>query len=120
MRTELLGQLDRYLIGAASLQALEAWLLANLQAILDTQDENVIAMANDVDASLMALSEGLIDEEELRQRVAAQAERAHTIWVPAVAVAARSTIAASSSETVHRMVQIPGAVVSLHLSHQFA
>ena len=119
MRSELLERLDLYLAGKASLQAVETWLLANLQAILDSGDSEAIAAANEVDASLMALSEGLIEADELRERIGALVEQGHTIWVPSNRATLQSTASASSAEAVRRKVEIREAVVSLRLSHQF-
>ena len=61
-------RLKAYLARECSVPELEAWLLVNLQTILDSKDRTAIDLANKVDADLMELSEGLLDEKGFRVR----------------------------------------------------
>ena len=63
----LLRLLEGYLHRRHTLREIELWLLANLQAILDSNDQEAIQLANQVDADLVELHEGLIDETALRE-----------------------------------------------------
>ena len=77
MRDQLLNVIDRYLTGAIPLRDLESWLVGNLQAILATGDAETIHVANQVDADLMELGEGLITERTVRDRL--QRHRRHRL-----------------------------------------
>ena len=66
---KLLDSIQGYLNGDFSLQSLESWLLAYLQRILDSGDKKAIALANEIDADLVELGEGLIDEIVLREHL---------------------------------------------------
>lgn len=68
MRQLIAQRLKGYLARECSVQELEAWLLVNLQAILDSKDRTAIDLANKVDADLMELSEGILDEKGVRAR----------------------------------------------------
>lgn len=65
--TELLNRIDSYLLGKSTLQHLEEWLLSNLQNILDSADQKTIDLANKIDADLVELAEGLIEESTIRE-----------------------------------------------------
>lgn len=65
--TELLNRIDSYLLGENTHQYLEEWLLSNLQNIIDSADQKDIDLANRIDADLVELSEGLIDEATIRE-----------------------------------------------------
>jgi len=69
MSSELLSFIFRYLNGLCTLDELESWLLANLQEILDSDDPADIEMANKIDADLLELAEGLIDDAEFIQHL---------------------------------------------------
>ena len=64
---KLLNRIDSYLLGKISLHHLEEWLINNLQNIIDSADKNAIDLANRVDADLVELTEGLIDESTIRE-----------------------------------------------------
>jgi len=68
MRKLILHQLKAYLAKECSVQELESWLLVNLQSNLDSKDGTAIELANKVDAGLMELNEGLLDEKGVRTR----------------------------------------------------
>jgi hypothetical protein len=65
----LVHVLVQYLGGARSTSELEEWLLSNLQNLLDSRDDGAIQMANQVDALLVEMSEGLISEDQLRASI---------------------------------------------------
>lgn len=69
MLNELLNNIGSYLNGECALQDLEGWLLSNLQAILDSGDKKAMGLADELDADLVELSEGLIDERTIRERL---------------------------------------------------
>ena len=60
--------LEGYLHRHNSLTEVEGWLLLNLQTILDSNNQETIAFANQVDADLVELRERLLDEAMLRER----------------------------------------------------
>lgn len=65
MLCELQDYMSCYINGFWNLRELESRLLANLQRILDSGEKLAIDIANRVDAELIALNEGLIDEKTL-------------------------------------------------------
>ena len=69
MDQELLDHIRDYLNDQCTLQDLEVWVLSNLQKILDSGDKATIAIANEIDADLVELGEGLIDELTLREHL---------------------------------------------------
>jgi len=69
MLAQLLNRIDSYLLLHCALRDLEAWLLSNLQRILDSGEDTAIDLANDVDADLVELGEDLIDELTFRERL---------------------------------------------------
>ena len=69
MLQAMVTQIDRCLVGSSSLQDLETWLVAHLQAILDSGDERATGIANRIDADLIEFGEGLIDEAAFRSRL---------------------------------------------------
>ncbi|MBI2909151.1 MAG: hypothetical protein HYX92_16015 [Chloroflexi bacterium] len=71
MLRELLNRIYDYVMGRSTLAGLETWLLSNLQEILDSGDDKAIHVANQLDADLVELGEGLIDEATFRQRLEA-------------------------------------------------
>jgi len=64
------GYIDRYLTGQCDRKELERWLVEHLQAILDSGNEQAIKLANQVDAALIEIQEGLLTEEALKRRLA--------------------------------------------------
>jgi hypothetical protein len=71
MKTELQSRARSYLTGRLSRDDLELWLVGNLQQILDGGDSDEIAAANTLDADLIELGEGLLSEDEFRERLGA-------------------------------------------------
>lgn len=61
--------LVQYLGGARTISELEEWLVGNLQGLLDSRDNGAIELANQVDALLVEMSEGLISEAQLRDSI---------------------------------------------------
>lgn len=118
---QLLNPIDHYLNGRWMLQGLQEWLLSNLQEILDSGNRVVIDIANQIDADLIQLSEGLIDEVEIRRRLENYARRLETLYLDLskakFPVTAHTT---SAAETLRGRLEILGPVEDLHLSHVFA
>ena len=69
MLNQLLKYTRSYLSGRISLNALEEWLVGNLQVILDSNEQKTIDIANELDADLAEYSEGIIDESTIREHL---------------------------------------------------
>lgn len=63
---ELHDAVAAYLSRKISVCKLEVELLRHLQSILDSGSEKEIKLANEIDASLIEMGEGLMSEEEFR------------------------------------------------------
>ena len=70
MEKEIRARVEQFLVGRTSLSDLEAWLVGNLQLILDSGDAAAVALANALDADIVQFDEGLLDERELVERLA--------------------------------------------------
>lgn len=82
MLNQLQTALNLSLAGYSDLQALEQWLLSNLQAILDSGDAVAISVANQLDADLVEFSEGLIDELTLREHLESYLRHTESVQAP--------------------------------------
>ncbi|HKZ50152.1 MAG TPA: hypothetical protein VJ256_00120 [Dehalococcoidia bacterium] len=121
MLHQVLNYIERYLIGRCSLRDLEIWLLSNLQTVLDSDDEAAIRVADEVDADLVWLGEGLIDEATLRERLQSYVELHGTISVGFYETERTATVHATTAvETVMGRLEVPEPVVTLRLHHEFA
>ena len=69
MITQLLNKIDCYLHSQCTHQDLEKWLVSNLQDILDYGDKRAIELSNEIDADLVQLGEGLLDEPVFRKHL---------------------------------------------------
>ena len=90
----LLDRIDRYLVGELTARNLERWLLANLQGLIDSGDEKVLALANKVDAGFVQLDENIIDLVEFHASLDGLLRNARTslINIEQAAVKTRSTL----------------------------
>ena len=93
-----------------------------MQRILDSGDKAAIDIANEIDADLVELGEGLIDEVTLREHLQSYVGISETIesvfydTEPSGAVLATTAV-----ETIRSQVEIPGpVVVDIHLDLVFA
>lgn len=66
MLAQLLYRIRAYLDGSCTLDDLEIWLISNLERILLSGNKEAVRMANELDADLIWLQEGLITQEEFR------------------------------------------------------
>lgn len=98
MDRELLYNIERYLNSHCTLQELESWLLSNLQRILDSGDEKAIDVANEIDADLVELGEGLIDETTIRGHLQRFISERDTILVSSPDMGPVTTSAATTSD----------------------
>ena len=98
MVNELLREIDKYVVGRSSLQELESYLVFHLQDIIDSGDKIAIDLANKVDTALIELDEGLIDENELLERLLAQIRFRSSFSIQSQPPA--ETISAAESETI--------------------
>jgi len=84
-----------------TLQDLESWVLSNLQRILDSGDEKAIAIANEIDADLVELGEGLIDELTLQKHLQGFISERDTILVSSPGTEPVTiAVAAASDKTI--------------------
>lgn len=121
MLNELLYQVESYLNGKCTLKDLEGWLLSNLQAILDSSDEKAVSLADELDADLVELGEGLIDETTLRGRLESRIKSMETLSFSFPETERSETIRAEANEkTLTIKWQEPKPVEVLHLDLVFA
>lgn len=71
MRNTFLDTLDGFLSGELSLDALQGWMLSNLQSIINSGDDEMIEAANAMDATIVDLGEGIVGDQELTDQVIA-------------------------------------------------
>ena len=121
MLAQLLRYIDSYLVLHSTLQDLEAWLISNLQQILDSGEKVAIDLANEVDADLVELGEGLIDELTFREHLQSYIRIRDTLPFEYYETPPRDTVnATASAETIRDQLLITGPVVDLRLEHSFA
>ena len=65
MFSKLLNQIDHCLLRLISLSDFEDWLVAHLQEILDSGEQDAIEMANQIDADFAEYSQGILDEQTI-------------------------------------------------------
>ena len=120
MAGELLNQIEHYLNAQGTIRSLEEWLLLNLQHILDSGDERAILLANEVDADILELAEGLIDELTLRDHLQRLFNEENTIPVPALNSIPDTTLLATTDvETIRIQLQDLGPVATVRLDLVF-
>lgn len=121
MLAQLLNRIDSYLLLHCTLRDLEAWLLSNLQRILDSGEEAAIDLANKVDADLVEIGEGLMDELTLRVHLQSYIRVQDTLpFVYCETQPQDTTTASASAEMIRDEFAITGPVVDLRLEHSFA
>ena len=115
MDRELLDHIRDYLNDHCTLQDLESWLLSNMQRILDSGDEAAIDVANEIDADLVELGEGLLDEVTFREHLQSLSSRRDTIpiYFPDIVLHTmpHATVAV---ETIRNSFEDPRPVVDVH------
>jgi len=104
MDQELLDHIRDYLNDQCTLQDLEAWVLSNLQRILDSGDEKAIAHANEIDADLVELGEGIIDELTLQKHLQGFISERDTILVSSPDIEPVATAVTTASD---RTIPVP-------------
>ncbi len=80
MLTQIISEAQAYLMGHCSLDDLEDWLLVHLQEILDSGDQKAIQLADNIDAALIQLNEGIIDEATFYDQIQSYARLAETTF----------------------------------------
>jgi len=78
MVQEVRENMARFANGELSAAALEECLVANLQVVLDSNDEGAIAVVNELDTLFVRLSEGLVTENDIFDTVTAMIRAAQT------------------------------------------
>lgn len=113
MLGHLLSYLEGYLQGRHALQEIEEWLLGSLQQILDSGNQKLIRLANQVDADLMEYNDEVISESELRERFAkhlVSASKDEEIRIEA----------SSETDVIFKQMDAPGQAVTVHFHHVVA
>ena len=89
MRNEFASILSKFLDSSVSLIEMQEWLLAHLQAILDSGDIIAIDAANEIDADLMSLGGDVIDEATFIRHLYGFRDKLQTVsikyWEPETA-----------------------------------
>ena len=70
LHAELYAELSRCLSGAIDAAALEDWVVAHLQLILDSGDAAAISLADELDVSFVERGESIISPAAFRERLA--------------------------------------------------
>lgn len=120
MNRELLDKVQCYLNGRCTLRDLETWLLSRLQGILDAGDRTAINIANQLDADLVQVGEGLIDTKTLQEHLQSYVSSEETIVLREAEWRENATVATAAVETIRRQAVVLVPVVDLHLAHRFA
>ena len=121
MLHQVLNYVYKYLNGQWTLEDIQTSLLSNLQRILESGDEAAIEVANQIDADLVELSEGLIGEMEVRTRLENYVKFGETIPFSLFETEHPATTHATvTAETFRNHLEVPGVVVDFYLVHQFA
>ena len=98
MIRELLDQIYRYINGLCTLQDLESWIVLNLQRILDSGDDETIEIANRIDADLIGIGEGLIEETTLREYLQSYISAKQTIPIISIRTTPKGPITTTAVE----------------------
>lgn len=121
MDKELLNYIRNYLDDLCTIQDLEVWALSNLQGILDSGDEASIELANEIDADLVELGEGLVDEIAFREHLRGLISTRDTIPMdfPIFSFLSKSytTVAV---ETIRNEFEDPKPTMEVQRDHVFA
>lgn len=121
MLHQVLNYVYKYLNGQWTLKDIQTWLLSNLQRILESGDEAAIEVANQIDADLIELSEGLIGEMEVRARLENYVRFGETILFSLFETEHPVTTHATvTAEAFKNHLQVPEWVMDLRLDHKFA
>jgi hypothetical protein len=78
-KEEILQIFRNYLSGKTRLNDLEDWVLSRIQGILNSGDQEAIALIDRVDALLIEIGAGLASEEDLFNAIACSVSDADTI-----------------------------------------
>ena len=109
----VLAHLESYLNDQCALQDFEQWLVGNLQKILDSQDIAAMKLTNQVDATLIELSAGVLDEVDVRQRFDSLVRLENTVTLSlerSVVSPVRMIQMGTDGPTIMEQIQVPGLV----------
>ena len=81
MITSILNKLNAYLDGTISCQALESWIAENLQAIIDSGEQDSLNLATQIDSILIHAGEAVIRLNEANHDLSAIAMKHETVVV---------------------------------------
>ncbi len=81
MKNELHQKIESCLNGSITVDDLEVWLVSNMQNILDTGNDEIIEMADQIDADMIVLGEGIIGLDELYDHLRRLLSQLETISV---------------------------------------
>ena len=111
----IIEQLQEFVSGSADVMALERWLLANYQHILDSGEEPAVMLANELNALLVEEGENLLSGPELAFNLHEILKREESSVSLTMGPVPFRTAAAS---TVRKNMQIAGQITDVHLSLQ--
>lgn len=116
--TDLQRTLADYADGALDSRGLEDWLVANLQVAIDSEDAEAIAIMGELDAMLISLGEGLVDESDLVKSAVAFLSQVETQELAMASTDGGPEITTdTTSETDHLRALIPTPTAAdLHLA----
>lgn len=107
MWEQLLDNILRYINGLCGRRELESWLLSNLQRILDSGDQLSVEIVNNIDGTLVALGEDLIDERTFRNNLLYYVSLRDTIELkqnitqPTISTEATAAVSTITAPMVH-------------------
>ncbi len=111
MLYDLLNEIENYLDGLRTLQDVEAWVVSRVQSILQSGNSVAIEVANQVDADLIELGEGVLDESALRERWQEYLTRVTPFVIQASVPVHTRTDTASASTGRAYVISAPTAVL---------
>ena len=116
MLTELLAQIDSYLLGHFSLEYLEEWLVSHLQKILDSGEQEAVDLANKIDADIIESSEGIIDQSTIWERLQSYITSIQTVSLECdeYQPTPQKELVTTSSESTTLKAQVPVTLVEEH------
>ena len=107
---DLLHELKRYVLSQSSASALESWILSHYQQTIDSGDERVIDLANELNALFVEYGEDVITEQDLNcelEMILHREESSQTFTM------GEPPVRSSSDRSVKKYVHISGQVFTV-------
>lgn len=118
MVAQIFKMVDEYLIGYRTVREIETWLAAQTQLIHKSGEQRAIQLANQLEADLIDLSEGLLDEASIRERWDGYLSQASTVILEAAKPAVQ-TLTSTETTTSRFKYATPYSDMTVRLRHQF-